>query len=173
MLVLKKALFILVLGVASAAAAEMPSRKAGLWEVTSTLPDGHTVSAKQCVDAKTDAAMQSMSQGMAQRNCSKRDVQRSGDTITIDSVCSFAGKTMTAHAVITGSFDSGYTMVMTSNSTGMPTRTTTITSKWLGACAADQKPGDMIMANGMKMNLLDMQKGAGRPGAPMSPPPNR
>jgi hypothetical protein len=173
MAVLKKALFILVLGVASAAAAEMPSRKAGLWDMTTKTPDGRTISIQQCVDAKTDAAMQAMSGGMAQRACSKRDVQRSGDTITMDSVCTFGGKTMTAHAVISGSFDSSYTMVMTSNSAGMPTRTTTITSKWLGACAADQKPGDMIMANGMKMNLLDMQKGAGRPGAPMSPPPNR
>ena len=28
-----------------------------------------------------------------------------------------------------------------------------------GACKADQKPGDIIMANGMKMNVNDMQKG--------------
>jgi hypothetical protein len=34
----------------------------------------------------------------------------------------------------------------------------TMAAKWLGPCAADQKPGDMIMGNGMKMNILEMQK---------------
>ena len=173
MMVLKKALFILVLGVTSAMAAELPSRKAGLWDLSTKLPDGRSVSVQQCVDAKTDAALQSMSGAMTQRACSKRDVQRSGDTITIDLVCTIAGRTRTAHVVITGSFDSGYTMVLASNGPGTPARTTTMTAKWLGPCAAGQKPGDMIMANGMKMNLLDMQKGLSRPGAPMGPPPTR
>jgi hypothetical protein len=36
----------------------------------------------------------------------------------------------------------------------------TVEAKWLGACTADQKPGDMIMGNGMKMNINDMAKGA-------------
>jgi hypothetical protein len=31
-------------------------------------------------------------------------------------------------------------------------------AKWLGQCTAGQKPGDMIMANGMKINVLDAQK---------------
>ena len=33
----------------------------------------------------------------------------------------------------------------------------TIEAKWLGACKADQKPGDMIMAGGRKMNIRDLQ----------------
>jgi hypothetical protein len=169
MAALKKALFILVLGVTAASAAEFPSRKAGLWILSVKSPDGRAVSMQQCVDAKTDAALQSMSGNMAQRACSKRDVQRSGDTITIDSVCTIAGRTSTTHAVITGSFDSNYTMVMTSQGEGGPTRSTTMTAKWSGPCAAGQKPGDMIMANGFKMNILEMQNGAGRPGMPVPP----
>jgi len=47
---------------------------------------------------------------------------------------------------------------------GIPAETTmTIEAKWLGACKADQKPGDMIMGNGMKMNINEMAKG-GVPG---------
>jgi len=34
----------------------------------------------------------------------------------------------------------------------------TITATWLGACAAGQKPGDVMMPNGMTMNVLQMQK---------------
>jgi hypothetical protein len=169
MTALKKALLILVLGVTAASAAEPPTRKAGLWILSVKSPDGRTVSMQQCVDAKTDAALQSMSGGLAQRACSKRDVQRSGDTITIDSVCTIAGRTRTTHAVITGSFDSNYTMVMTSQGQGTPTGSTTMTAKWTGPCAAGQKPGDTIMANGFKMNILDMRNGAGRPGMPVPP----
>jgi hypothetical protein len=169
MTALKKALLILVLGVTAAAAAELPTRKAGLWILSVKSPDGRSVSMQQCVDARTDAALQSMSGGMAQRACSKRDMQRSGDTITIDSVCTIAGRTRTTHAVITGSFDSNYTMVMTSQGQGTPTGSTTMTAKWTGPCAAGQKPGDTIMANGFKMNILDMQNGAGRPAMAMPP----
>jgi hypothetical protein len=38
--------------------------------------------------------------------------------------------------------------------------------KWLGPCAADQKPGDMIMG-GIKLNILDMQKNGLSQGIPL------
>jgi hypothetical protein len=37
----------------------------------------------------------------------------------------------------------------------------TIEAKRLGACEAGQKPGDVMMANGMKMNVLDLPKMGG------------
>lgn len=152
-----------------AIAAELPTRKAGLWEIT-TVREGRNVPIKQCVDAATDQAMQANAGPNPQRSCSKRDVQRSGDTTTINSVCTTAGKTTTHHTVIKGSFDSGYTMTLTTEGEGIPAaRTITMTAKWLGPCAADQKPGDMIMPNGTKMNLVEMQKRAGKPGAPLPP----
>jgi len=152
-----------------AMAAELPPRKAGLWEMTTT-SNGRTIPIKQCVDAATDQAMQENAGLTPQQSCSKRDVQKSGDTTTVDSVCTIAGKTLTNHMVITGSFDSGYTMTMTSQGDGIPAaRTMTIAAKWAGPCAADQKPGDMIMQNGTKINLIDAQKRAGPPGAPVPP----
>ena len=42
----------------------------------------------------------------------------------------------------------------------------TIAAKWLGPCAAGQKPGDVMMGNGMKMNVFDIQKMNGAPGRP-------
>jgi hypothetical protein len=49
----------------------------------------------------------------------------------------------------------------------------TIEAKWLSACAAGQKPGDIIMAGGRKINILDMQRMGvpGMPGAPRPPAP--
>jgi hypothetical protein len=152
-----------------ALAAELPPRKAGLWEMTTT-SNGRTIPIKQCVDAATDQAMQENAGPTPQRSCSKRDVQKSGDTTTVDSVCTVAGKTLTHHMVITGSFDSGYTMAITSQGDGIPAgRDVTIAAKWVGPCAADQKPGDMILQNGTKINLVDMQKRAGPPGVPVPP----
>jgi hypothetical protein len=162
---------LLVLGAAlpAAGAAEMPTRKAGLWEMTMTTANGHGNTMQQCVDPQTDQIMQARAGNPGQQNCSKRDVQRSGTTVTIDSVCTVAGKTRTVHSVINGSFDSGYTMNITSQGEGEPAHTMTMAAKWLGPCAAGQRPGDMIMPNGMKMNVLDLQKGVLPSGMPAMP----
>jgi Protein of unknown function (DUF3617) len=156
-----------------ALAAELPVRKPGLWEMETTLPNPKIPKQviRQCVDAATDEMMQSRAQSLgSKRDCSKRDVQKSAGSITIDSTCTVAGKTRSSHVVITGSFDSGYTTTVTSQSEEAPeAKTIVITAKWIGPCAADQKPGDMIMANGMKMNIMDMQK----PGAPGTRPPQQ
>ena len=34
----------------------------------------------------------------------------------------------------------------------------TLQAKWLGACKADQRPGDIVMPGGFKMNITDMEK---------------
>jgi hypothetical protein len=69
-------------------------------------------------------------------------VQRSGDTTTIESTCTIAGKTTNARVVITGSLDSAYTMTMTSEGDAVPGGKTsmTIAATWLGPCTAGQKP---------------------------------
>jgi hypothetical protein len=148
-------------GAVSVWAAELPPRRAGLWEIKLSR-EGHgdaNVTIRQCIDAATDQMMMSNTGAVAQA-CGKPDVQRSGDTITMDSTCALAGKTITSHIVITGSFDSAYTMTMARQGNAMPggKMGITATARWLGPCAADQKPGDMIMDDGKKLNILDMQK---------------
>jgi hypothetical protein len=157
-------------GVMPALAAELPSRKAGLWEVRTSI-NGPGVTTQQCIDASTDQMTQSSAGPLAQAACSKRDVQKSGDTTTIDSTCMLAGKTATAHAVIAGSFDSSYTMTVTSESNALPggKMTMTIVAKRLGPCTADQKPGDMILGNGVKINILEMQKRSPSQGVSLPP----
>jgi hypothetical protein len=141
---------------------ELPPRKPGLWEVKTRIENRNvpTIVIQQCIDATTDQMMLSIAGPFSQDVCPKRTVQRSADSITVDSACTFAGKPATAHAVVTGSFDSGYTMTVTSESEAEPSNTMTmsIEAKWLGPCAADQKPGDMIFGNGIKLNILNAQK---------------
>ena len=44
-----------------------------------------------------------------------------------------------------------------------------IDARWLGPCKADQKPGDVILGNGARINILD-GPGPNRP--PRRPPGN-
>ena len=139
---------------------------------------------QHCIDAATDKQMNAMGNDMSKGKCSKQDVTNAGGKIIVDSVCQFGGATTTSHSEVTGSFDSAYTVKVTSKRDGaampgMPaggTTNMTIDAKWLGACKSDQRPGDIIMANGMKMNIADMQKmqgmQGGRPGM-MPPAPAR
>ena len=153
---------------APAAALDLPPRKAGLWEMKMSM-EGVAMPAtvmQHCVDAATDRQMQQMGANMRTENCFRQDVRRSGSTITIDSVCRLGDVTTTSRGTVTGSFESGYTMKMISKREGgppvpgMPTETRmTIEAKWTGPCKSDQKPGDVIMPNGMKMNVGDLQKG--------------
>jgi len=146
---------------------DMPSRKPGLWEMNMSRDNGRGPgqTMKQCVDGSTDQMMQLSSGPNPARQC-KRDVQRSGDSITIDSTCTRGGKTRTSHAVVTGSFDSAYTTTITAQGEGgQDGRTITVAAKWLGPCTADQKPGDMIMGNGMKFNILEARRRGSPPGA--------
>ncbi len=151
-------------------AAELPSRKPGLWQVRTSIGGSNFPAPviKQCIDATTDQMMQSSAGPFAPAACPERDVQRSEDSITIDSTCLLDGKPATAHSVITGSFDSAYTMTVTSQRPDLPDgkMTMTMDAKWLGPCAADQKPGDIIMSNGMKINIPETEKRSIAPGVP-------
>jgi len=160
---------IVFLAASPVSALDMPTRKSGLWELKMEF-QGHNLPAQlmqQCTDASTDKLMTLNFGGAAERNCQKRDIQKSGNAITVDSVCQFGETTTTSHAVVTGDFNSAYTIQVNSTrqggrpvpgvAPGGETRMT-ITAKWLGPCAAGQKPGDVMMGSGMKMNVLDIQK---------------
>ena len=100
--------------------------------------------------------------------CQKIDMQRFGDAVTIDFACTMNGKPATAHTVVSGSFDSAYTMTLTVQAEDVPVsaRTQTITGTWLGPCAAEQRPGDIIspaLPNGARLNILNMIKAKSPP----------
>ena len=147
----------------SASAVDLPVRKAGLWEMKvlhtgSAIPD---MTMQHCTDETTDKDMATSFSPMAKEMCSKQDIQKTATGYITDSVCGIAGMSITSHAEITGDFNSAYTVKTTSHADrGGAARDTTaiIDAKWLGPCKADQKPGDVIMAGGMKMNIKDMEK---------------
>ena len=159
------ALGLLALSLVSANAVELPVRKAGLWEMKvlragSQAPD---MTMQQCTDQTTDKDMSTAMSPIGKQMCSKQHIQKTATGYVTDSVCGIAGVSIESHAEITGDFNFGYTVKSTSHSEGGPSgmardSTTTIEAKWLGACKPDQKPGDIILPGGMKMNIKDMEK---------------
>jgi len=167
-------LFLLCGPALAASAADYPPRKPGLWEMTlqtessgsAKAPVAHTT--QQCIDAASDKAMREMGMGMGKEMCSKQEMRAEGSTFVVDSVCTISfgsgASTATTHGVISGDFSSAYKMVMSSSYNppmmGRKEGTAIVEAKWVGPCKAGQKPGDMMMPNGMKMNVLEMTGGA-------------
>lgn len=149
----------------SAVATEMPTRKPGLWDIrmvdTGSGIPGMTM--QQCTDASTDKDMIATASPMSKDVCSKQDIQKTAAGYVADAVCTANGMAMTSHSEITGDFDSAYIVKVTSRrdmKPGKPPRemTMTIEAKWVGPCKPNQKPGDMVMPGGFKMNIKDLQK---------------
>jgi hypothetical protein len=148
-----------------AGAAELPIRKAGLWEMKMMRAGSPTpeMTMQHCTDANTDKDMATAASPLSKDICSKQDIEKTATGYVTDSVCSVAGVSMSSHSEITGDFNSAYTVKTTSHSEhgagGAPRDVTTmIEAKWLGACKPDQKPGDIVMPGGYKLNIKDAEK---------------
>ena len=144
-----------------AVADELPLRKPGLWEmkvvkVGSDLP---SITMQHCTDATVDKDMADSVSPLVKRVCSKRDVQKTATGYVSDSLCTIAGVSVTSHSEIVGDFNSAYTVTTKAHIDKGPDSvrdtTTQIDAKWLGACKPDQKPGDVVMPGGIKINVRD------------------
>lgn len=159
------------LAASDAAALDLPARKPGLWEM-SMIFEGRQLPpmvSQHCIDAETDKMMNAMGSQMSKDMCEQKDIRQVGTTLVVDSVCKFGGGTSTSHSVMSGDFNSAYTVdVETKREGGSAMMGPSgpggvskmhIASKWLGPCKAGQRPGDMSLPNGMTVNIRDMQNG--------------
>jgi hypothetical protein len=163
---LAKGLGALIVFVATASwaayADDLPQRKAGLWQVDMANPGGQMPpqQMKMCIDANTDAEMYKMGMNAAQGMCSKPDIHRSGDTMTTNSQCKMDQTQITTQSVTKFTGDSAYHTDINSKFNppmmGRSDSVMTQDAKWVGACPADLIPGDVVMGNGMKVNIKQM-----------------
>jgi hypothetical protein len=136
---------------AEALAADMPKRKAGLWEINTHLEGMPSMGAmQQCIDQNTDDLMQQRAK-KEKPDCSVMDIRPQGNKVTIHSVCKIEGTTATTDATFLGAFDSAYKGDMNTRFSppmhGMSESKMTLDAKWLGPCKPGQKPGDVTMPN--------------------------
>jgi Protein of unknown function (DUF3617) len=148
----------------SAGAAELPVRKPGLWEIKIKLTGGAAPTAmmRHCTDESTDRQMSTLFNPLQPQPCPKSEVSKQNDRFTIDSTCRIDNKTITLHSDVTGDFITSYTVV-TETKTQEPDSEPSVSSMTLegrhvGSCKWGQKPGDVVMAGGLKVNVKDMDK---------------
>lgn len=137
----------------------LPHQKLGLWQ-TSMKMVGQDISSQSCVDAASEAQMSAFSAQLRSKKCKSSQITHNMDgSWTSISTCEFTpGQSHTTRTTVTGDFNSKYTAVMHSDRPGA--KDTTMTSTWLGPCKPGMRGGDVIMSNGMKMNMMDVPKGA-------------
>lgn len=157
----------LLCAASTATAAALPKRKSGLWEIStassaSARNDKGGMTISMCVDQNSDADWMQGGQQMAQAKCAKQDYKVERDRVTFSSVCNLGKTTATTKGVASGDFNKAYKVEADSTYEppigNMKQASTTITAKWLGPCKAGQRPGDMVMPNGMTVNMNDMMK---------------
>lgn len=146
-----------------AVAADAPHRKPGLWEMTS-----HASTRRICLDRETEDLMNRMAVASGQEACSKVETHASGNQFTAKAVCNMGGVKMSSEAVTTFTGDTASTTkvhtIFDPPLAGRSQADTQDDAKWLGACPADMKPGDMILKTGgshpheMRTNLRQMLK---------------
>ena len=144
-----------------ALADSFPDREPGLWEISITSGNSQAPQGmKECIDSATDAKMMQMGTDITKSmngTCSQQDLKRTPSGFESNSECKMMGSTIKSKATFSGDFKRTYFGEIVSTFTpplmGQSTSTTKITAKHTGSCGADMKPGEIIMANGMKMNM--------------------
>jgi hypothetical protein len=151
---------------------ELPQRKPGLWRQTMELAGTNkklpTIQA--CTDAASEAKLNLLGQHKSKDLCQQQDFTRNLDgSIGFKVSCDTGPRvgTTVSTGLITGDFTSRYQVAMVSKTTGAPLpemnteRKMTMTAIWIGPCAAGQRGGDVILADGHKFNLTDPKPSAG------------
>ena len=144
---------------------ELPHRRPGLWAITriNVDADNPARTSKICIDGATETMLRDMGASFAKSICSKAEISVSGNVASVDTVCQLDRSRLTNHTVITFTSDTSYRHVAATHFDpplfGRADSTSELEGKWLGPCAADMRPGDVITAMG-KINLVDRAQSA-------------
>jgi hypothetical protein len=144
---------------------DLPKRKPGLWEMSTTSAGNKAAPAmsKVCIDATTDRELMNFGLGVANQLCSKRDIKVSGNVATLNMVCTIGNSQSTSRSTITYSGSTAYRAEIRAHFEppflGQSDSATTQQAKWTGPCPPDLKPGDLVTGNGVKINLRDLAAG--------------
>jgi hypothetical protein len=164
------ALLALALASTGAVAQQYPKLKAGLWQMsrTSDRPGDRSTPITICFDDTVQKEMWDMGAGQMRGFCSKTDFHMSASGGTGETICNFGGSTAHSTSKMTLTGDTAYRTEVDTTfdppmNGNMAKSHMTIEGKYLGACKAGQRPGDVTLPNGQVVNMTDMN--AARPPA--------
>ena len=138
-----------------AMAIELPDMKAGLWESSTTMGAAtRPVRATMCMDNAGYQRLHEQVSRNLKNPCRNIDVQHTGSVYTTTTQCQFgSGKPSVSTTVLTMSGNTAYHSEMRASD---HTVEMIIDARFLGACPAGMKVGDMTGPDGkFMMNVLE------------------
>lgn len=142
-----------------ASANDLPPIKAGLWSVTATTDGKRSETIKQCMNQDVFGKFLTSGQKMMGGACEDLKIQNKGGVYTSNLRCTIMGSKMSSKAEVKGDFTTSYTATTSTTMNpplmGMGNTSQVAKATYLGDCG-DMKPGEMVMADGKKMNALEM-----------------
>ncbi|MBA2125327.1 hypothetical protein DLM45_03695 [Hyphomicrobium methylovorum] len=157
-------LLILTSGAAPALSAEqaaLPERKAGLWELKTTMDEGNgprDQTMTLCVDQAMEHNTVQNSILEHKRSCAAYDIKAENGGTVVDADCTFNQRKVISTTSMSGDFKSGFEIKIDSttsdpektNQSVVIKRTIAQTGKYLGEACGDLKPGEAKGSDGSK-----------------------
>jgi hypothetical protein len=148
-------------GTASADDARLPERKAGLWELSTTMDEGlgpKDQTMKLCIDADMERNTVAASIDEHNKQCSKYDVTREGERTIVDMSCQFASRHVVSRTEMSGDFQTAFLVKIESTTSGEQNqqtvsvkRTITQTGKYLDDSCGDLVGGEAMGSDGSRI----------------------
>lgn len=150
---------------AVASEATLPERKAGLWELKTSMDEGagpRENAMKLCIDAQMEATTVKTSLAEHKANCEKYDIVKADAGTTVDMSCKFNNRHVTGKTEMTGDFKTAFKVKIqstTSDDSANETRTVTIhrvitqEGAYIGEACGDLAPGQALTADGQKVHV--------------------
>ncbi len=151
---------VLLMGAAGAYADALPVRKPGLWEVTlrsGTQSVMRQQQVQQCTDRATDQ-VSLMSIVPGQEHCHQTRVKKTRKGLEVNTTCWVHDNRVEAQIRLLGDFQKAYEgqfEVKYSKPVRFNPGLTHFTARWLGECKPGQRPADMVLPNGVTVNVVD------------------
>jgi hypothetical protein len=140
---------------------QWPVRKSGLWQLTLQTPGVAPQIVRHCIDARTDRLMQQLTEGTDAVTCAQRTYRREGERFIGESECRFGTSTAVIRSSVTGDFSRSYKGEVDSRieppTAGMNQYKVSLNARWLSACPAGWKAGDMDVPGMGRVNIADVQ----------------
>jgi len=159
---------------ASAEELTLPMRKAGLWDLKTTMDQGggaREQSIKMCIDEAMERQTVLASIEEHKTACSKYKIERNGDTTTVDAECVMNKMAVSSHTQMSGDFKSAFEVSIKSTTaqsgpgpqpqaaaqsqppqqSRVVNRTISQSGRFLDSNCGDLKPGEAMGPDGNKV----------------------
>lgn len=151
------------LAVAQAEDTTIPARKAGIWQLKTSMDEGRgprEQSMKMCIDAAMEASTLQASLIDHKKNCEKYEITKDGGKTVVDMICTYNGRHVESRTEMEGDFASAFKIkiLSTTSDTREPTQQTITVKRtilqdgtYIGADCGDLRPGEALAPDGTKV----------------------